>query len=465
MQSLYEELHNLLEPHRQLHLLRFWDKLSPAEHATLAGEIRQLDLATILHAAHSGGSEDHSDDALRATTPTAIRLNQPDRATWAQAACQHGVEALRAGRIGCLLVAGGQGSRLGFKHPKGMFSIGPVSGSSLFKILLEMIAATRDRYGAAVPLYLMTSPATHDETIDYLGRHQYFGLSADDVHIFCQGTLPATDAETFEVLLAAPGRIALGPDGHGGMLAALKHSGGMDDMRRRGLEHLFYFQVDNPLAPVCDPETIGAHLMAQSEYTLQVVAKRSPAERVGVVVSIDGRMRMIEYSDLPVEAAQARLPDGSLKLWAGNTAVNLFSVEFLQRMANDDASLPLHRAIKKVPHIDDAGTLVEPSRPNAIKLERFIFDLLPHAKQGLVVEVDPAVAFGPVKNAPGEPSDTPQSVQRQMAARARQWLTAAGATVADGVQMEICPRFALDAGQVAERIKPGTVVTRDTYFC
>lgn len=460
----YDELTSLLKPYGQERLLRFWDRLSPAEQSTLAREIRRLDLEPILRAARGGGSHDTSQDALRAITPPAIRLHQPDRAAWGATARSHGLEALKAGRIGCLLVAGGQGSRLGFEHPKGMFSIGPVSGASLFQILLEQIVATRDRYGAPVPLYLMTSPATHEETVAYLSQQRNFGLAEEDVHIFCQGTLPALDANTQQVLLSAPGQIALSPDGHGGMLAALKQSGGLDDMRRRGLEHLFYFQVDNPLAPVCDPETIGAHIMAGSEYSLQVIAKQDPSERVGVVVSIDGRMRMIEYSDLPAEAAAARDSSGGLKLWTGNTAVNLFAVDFLHRAAGDPQSLPLHQALKKVPFIDEQGAWIEPQQPNAIKLERFIFDLLPLAKQGLVVEVDPAVAFAPVKNAPGEPRDTPESVQRQMVALARQWLAAAGATVAEGVQVEISPRFALDAAELAAKIKPGAVIARDTYF-
>lgn len=464
MSSDYDVLNSLLKPHGQQHLLRFWNKLNTAQQQALAGEIRRLDLGGILVAARSGSGHDATHDLSRAVIPPAIRLHQPDRDTWAQSAQRRGVEALSAGKVGCLLVAGGQGSRLGFEHPKGMFSIGPVSGASLFQILLEKIVATRDRYGAAVPLFLMTSPATHNETVAYLREQGNFGLAEDDVHIFCQGTLPAIDAQTHKLLMAEPGHLSLSPDGHGGMIEALNRSGGLDALHGRGIEQLFYFQVDNPLAQVCDPETIGAHLMARSDYTLQVVNKRDPAERVGVVVLIDGQMRVVEYSDLPAEAAAERALDGGLKLWAGSIAVHMFAVDFLQRMAADLLALPLHRALKKVPYFDEQGRTVQPQQPNAIKLERFIFDLLPHAERGLVVEVDPAAAFAPVKNAPGEKIETPEYVQNYLMAQARRWLAAAGAEVAEGVRVEISPRFALDAAELATKINQGTKITRDTYF-
>jgi len=464
MASTYDELRSLLEPHGQQHVLQFWDQLDAGQQHALAEDVRRLDLVAILSAAKSTTVHDALSGLERAVTPPAVRLDQVDREDWAKAARHRGAEALAAGQVGCLLVAGGQGSRLGFDHAKGMFSIGPVSGASLFQILLEKIVATRDCYGAPVPLYLMTSPATHEETIVYLREQRNFGLADEDVHIFCQGTLPAVDAQTHQLLLASPGQLALGPDGHGGMVEALARSGGLEQMQRRGVEHLFYFQVDNPLAQVCNPETIGAHLMAESEYTLQVINKRNPGERVGVVVVIDSQMRIIEYSDLPAEAAAAPGPDGGLKFWAGSIAVHVFAVDFLRRVAADRQGLPLHRALKKVPYIDAQGRRVEPQQPNAIKLERFIFDLLPRAARGLIVEVDPASAFAAVKNAPGEKIETPEYVQEFMMAQAKRWLAAAGAQVAEGVRVEISPRFALDAEALASKIKPGTVIERDTYF-
>jgi UDP-N-acetylglucosamine/UDP-N-acetylgalactosamine diphosphorylase len=371
--------------------------------------------------------------------------------------------------VGVILVAGGQGTRLGFDHPKGMFPIGPVSHAPLFQILLEKVLARGRAAGAQIPLYLMTSPATHDETAAYLREHKNFGLADDDLRIFCQGTMPAMDAQTGKVLLADRGSISASPDGHGGMLAAMVRSGALADARRRGIRHLFYLQIDNPLVSVGDPEFLGHHLLARSELSSQVVAKRSLRDKVGNVVSVDARLRIIEYSDLnPLADAivDRRMPDGAPVYWAGSIAVHIFELDFLERMSGSASALPFHLARKAVPFVDPAtGDRVEPAKPNAIKFERFIFDLLPSAERAIVVEVDWERAFAPVKNAPGEAFDTPESVKRQMIALASEWVEQAGGKVSAGVPVEVCPLFAQDATELAGRIPPGLTVTQPCYFC
>ena len=180
----------------------------------------------------------------------------------------------------------------------------------------------------------MTSPATHEETVAFFAAHDRFGLPEEDLIVFCQGTMPAVDAQTGRVLLAAPGQIAASPDGHGGMLAALDRSGALADIERRGIRHLFYFQVDNPLVDICGREFSGYHLLAQSEFSTQVIAKRDPLDRVGNVVQVDGRLMVIEYSDLPEEAANRRNADGSLRIWAGSIAVHVMDTALLRRLAD-----------------------------------------------------------------------------------------------------------------------------------
>src|SRR5262249_47378788 len=162
-----------------------------------------------------------------------------------------------------------------------------VSNATLFQVLFEKVLAVGRRYGMEIPLYVMTSDATHFETEDYLKEQRNFGLPPENVRLFCQGVMPAVDAATGKILLAAKGHVALSPDGHGGMLAALEHSGGLADIERRGIEHLFYFQVDNPLAQVCDVIFLGYHILLPSEMTTLAIAKREPRERVGNVVAID----------------------------------------------------------------------------------------------------------------------------------------------------------------------------------
>jgi UDP-N-acetylglucosamine/UDP-N-acetylgalactosamine diphosphorylase len=345
-----------------------------------------------------------------------------------------------------------------------MFPLGPVSNRTLFQILIDLLLAVRRRYAAAIPLYVMTSPATHDDTVAFLAEHKRFGLPEQDVRFFCQGTMPAVDAATGKILLADCGEIALSPDGHGGMLEALGNSGCLADMRRRGIEQLYYGQIDNPLIQMCDPAMIGCHLLAESELTTHVVAKVDALERVGNVVTLDGKLQIIEYSDLPESAARQTDERGNLKLWAGNIAVHVFDAAFLERMLERDDALPFHRARKKVPHVDEQGRAVDPDQPNAIKFERFIFDLLPMAQNAIAVEGAAHDAFAPVKNADGEKSDTPSSARDLMIAQHASWLRSAGAKIDSGVAVEINPRFALDAEELSAKIEPGLHITKPTYF-
>jgi UDP-N-acetylglucosamine/UDP-N-acetylgalactosamine diphosphorylase len=313
--------------------------------------------------------------------------------------------------------------------------------------------------------------------VAFLAKHDRFGLPADDLFVFCQGTMPAVDARDGRVLLELPGRIATSPDGHGGMLAAMQRSGALDDAQRRGIRHLFYFQVDNPLVDICGRDFLGYHLLSDSELSSQVIAKRDPLDRVGNVVQVDGRLMVIEYSDLPEEAARRRNADGSLAIWAGSIAVHVIELGLLRRMSGGDgrqeclphcskpssAGLPFHIAHKKVACIDASGNRIEPKEPNAIKFERFIFDLMPRAQNAIVVEVDLALAFAPLKNASGAKEDTPESVRSQMCALHRNWLREAGVEVAD-VAVEISPLCALDAEQLKAKVRPGTRIDRPTYF-
>jgi len=460
------ELSGRLVPFGQEHLIAFWDDLDTAKRNSLADEIRTIDFALVDRLYR--GRHEQADIRLladRAGPPPAFRLGARQNRFAAEEARKRGVEALTAGRVGVIMVAGGQGTRLGFDHPKGLFPIGPVSGNSLLEIHIEKIVAQSRRHEVRIPLYLMTSPGTHDETLEFLREHDRFGLPPEDLRVFCQGTMPAVDAATGKILLAERGRIALSPDGHGGMLAALARSGALGDIRSRNIEHLFYLQVDNPLVDTCAPEFIGYHLLDDSEFSTQVIAKRDPLEKVGNVVEIDGKLRVIEYSDLPDEIARRRKADGSLEIWAGSIAVHVMETKLLERMVDRAEALPFHVAEKKMVHVDSAGKRVTPAEPNAIKFERFIFDLMPWADRAIVVEVDPAQHFAPLKNASSKKQDTPETVKAQMVAEHTDWLCQAGAEVAEGVAVEISPLFALDAGELAGKIPPGTRVIEPTYFC
>lgn len=449
----------------QLHLLQYWDELKESEQAGLLGQLQAIDWDVVANLAAGGASDIQKKiDFEELEPPRAFRSDDAD-ADWTVAeAVEAGTSAIKAGTVAVVMVAGGQGTRLGFEHPKGMYPIGPVSNRTLFHIFIDRIKATSQRYGVSIPLYLMTSDATHRETRDYFEAHRFFGLPAELVTIFKQGTMPAVDAATGRCLLASPSSLALSPDGHGGTLAALQQNGCLDDAERRGVKHLAYIQVDNPLAQLCDPVFLGHHLLSKSEMTTQVVKKRHPLERVGNVVRVGDEVRIVEYSDLPDELAFQKGDDGELRFWAGNIAVHWLELSFLKQSLLRADTLPYHRAIKKVPCLDSRGHLVEPATPNAVKFERFIFDLLPHAKNALVVESDPRDSFAPVKNAAGAETDTAELAKAAMCDLHRSWLAEAGVMVSDGVKVEISPHFALDSSELGNKVVRGKTITEDCFF-
>jgi UDP-N-acetylglucosamine/UDP-N-acetylgalactosamine diphosphorylase len=466
-----QTLQSRLARHGQQHLLRWTSELSDDQRRQFDSQVDAIDFDRIASLVKSHGqSAAHNEvdsielRAQRANSPASIvRLpaSSEDRDRWEQAR-RAGEELLKSGQVGAILVAGGQGTRLGFDHPKGIYPIGPVSRSSLFQILAEQVLARSRRAAKPIPYFVMTSDATHEPTVAYFAENRNFGLPRDDVYFFSQGNMPAVDAQTGQLLMADKAQLSTSPDGHGGILAALAKAGLLDVMARRGIEFLHYHQVDNPTAIVCDPVFLGFHVLFKSDMSTKVVAKRTAEERMGVVVDVDGRTQVIEYSDLPAEVARKTDDRGQLLLWAGNTAIHVFSRRFLDRIVDSDAALPFHVARKKVAYCDEQGHIVNPQKENAYKFERFIFDALPLAERALVLETDRKREFNPVKNASGD--DSPQTTQTALVALHRSWLQAAGAVCDENDPIEISPLFALDADEVRGKVKPQTRFTGPTFL-
>lgn len=364
--------------------------------------------------------------------------------------------------MGAILVAGGQGTRLGFDKPKGMYQIGAVSRATLFETLAKQVLARSRRAGRPIPYFIMTSDATHDETVAFFKEHHHFALPAGDVYFFRQGNMPAVDSESGKLLVSDDKGLCTSPDGHGGVLAALAKAGLLNEMRRRGIEFLHYHQVDNPTAIVCDPVFLGFHSVLGCEMSVKVVAKRSAQERMGVALDVDGKTQIIEYSDLPPEIAAKTDPAGSLVLWAGSTAIHVFSRRFLERLVDRQDALPFHVAHKKVAHTNAEGKLIIPAVENACKFERFIFDALPLAEKTLVLETDRAREFNPIKNATGD--DSPDTARAALGRLFHDWLRSAGAKIDSATPVEISPLFALDAEELRAKIKPGKTFTEPAFL-
>jgi UDP-N-acetylglucosamine/UDP-N-acetylgalactosamine diphosphorylase len=457
MLEVPQTLFKRLQSHNQDHVLSGWGKLTQDEREDFVNQLEVIDLSELETLFSHRKDPEYVLPSRERIQPLPVSSSEttPDERA-------RGEAALKRGEIAALVVAGGQGSRLGFEKPKGMFPIGPITGATLFQIHAEKVLALGRRYGKPIPFLVMTSPATDADTRAYFEENRYFGLNPADVIYFQQGTMPAVSASTGRLLLEKPGRLFLSPNGHGGTLTALEESGVLGKLHSRGIEHVFYFQVDNPLVKICDPGFIGRHIAGRSEVSSKVVFKDRAGEKVGVLAVLDGKCGIIEYTFLPQEMANEREADGSLRFRAGNPAIHLFTLEFLERVISTKG-LPYHVAHKNVMHFDPVSQSVVTSdgTPNALKFERFIFDALPLAERWLAVETTRSEEFSPVKNATG--SDSPDTAKADQIAIFTRWLKLAG-VMTQGHPVEISPLFALDADELKAKIPQGLIIAGPIYL-
>ncbi|MBN1810032.1 MAG: UDPGP type 1 family protein [Planctomycetes bacterium] len=462
--KLMREQRERLRKLGQEHLLAFVDELDDTGREVLVRQIAGSDIEKVLRLYErlvKGGSAAGGVppvEEIKAPPFISYPRGPEEWPAWKEAR-DAGAGILRRGEAACLMVAGGQGSRLGFDGPKGCFPIGPVTGRTLFQIQFEKVVGAGRRYGRPVPFFIMVSETNEEATREFLEGEGYFGADAGDVYFFRQENLPAVD-EDGKIVLAEKGKLFTSPNGHGGCVEALAKNGALEEMERRGAKYVSYFQVDNPLVRAVDPYFIGFHVMSGAEMSLKAVRKREPSEKVGNIVMHRGRLKVIEYSDLPDSAANLRDDRGNLVIGMGSIAIHMFSTGFLRRMASEGGGLPFHVAHKKIRRVDGDGKPVEPDRPNGYKFEMFIFDSLPAAEKATVVETMRENEFSPVKNAEGVSS--PATSRADMARVYRDWLKQAGAKGAEGeAAVEISPLVAGDAEELEEAMGGRVPAVRD----
>jgi len=353
-----------------------------------------------------------------------------------------GIKHIREGKLAAFLVAGGQGSRLGFNGPKGKFPIGPVSGKTLFHFHAEKIRAAEIKYNVPIPFLVMTSKDNHEETETFFKEQKYFGLNPDHVSLFQQNMIPSLDLNG-KLILSGFNSIFMNPDGHGGSLTALKTSGVLDKLKELKIETVSYFQVDNPLVKIIDPVFCGFHIMNTADISSKALQKLYPEEKTGVFVKFSGnRLGIVEYSDMPKDKA------GDRSYSAANPAIHLFSIQFISKLTDSGrVNLPFHTAKKKITGLVD-GTQKE---FDGYKFEQFVFDALPLTDQNVILEILREEEFAPVKNASGQ--DSPDSSRELMTALNRKWLRAKGITIPDKVkEIEMSPLTALSQDDLSENI-------------
>jgi UDP-N-acetylglucosamine/UDP-N-acetylgalactosamine diphosphorylase len=400
----------------QEHVFRFYEDLSPVAKEKFLKELDTVDLNELskIYSSVESASASFSGQ-LEAAQVKKLPVTKDDLKSFREA-FQVGEDLLKKGKVACFVVAGGQGSRLGFEGPKGAFNVKLPSEKSLFELQADQIAAASRYYNTTILWYIMTSQTNHAETVRFFEDHKYFSVKAENVRFFSQDMLPAVDKKG-KLILSAKDSLFLSPNGHGGSLLALERSGALKEMKAKGIEFISYYQVDNILIKIFDPAFIGFHAIENAELSFKMVKKRNAEEKVGVVAKQNGLLEVIEYSDLPVSEMHAKDNNGELKFWSGSIAIHLFSVNFISRIVSHGFELPYHKAEKSIPYVNEAGELITPKEKNGIKFETFVFDAIKSTKHVFLLEVDRDEEFGPVKNKDGE--DSPETARQMYMERCR----------------------------------------------
>ncbi len=387
----YTKAQELLKKHGQEHVLRFFYELDEEKKREFLRQIEDVDFEMLDVIEHPNQEKKGIITPLGAVEISEIEERKEEFV-------EEGLKAIREGKVGAILLAGGMGTRLGFDQPKGTFDIGKTRHLYIFECLINNLLEVCDVAECFVPLYIMTSEKNHEATVEFFESNNYFGYPAEDVHFFMQDMAPAVD-HNGKLLLEEKGRLATSPNGNGGWFTSLHKSGLLDDIHARGVEWLNIFAVDNVLQKIADPAFIGATILSGKESGSKVVRKASPEERVGVMCQEDGRPSIVEYYEMRPEMITQRDEAGELLYRFGVILNYLFRVDRLEDIMLNRMSV--HVVEKKIPYVDDAGNPVKPEEPNGYKFETLILDMIHMLDSNLVYEVVREKEFAPIKNLHG----------------------------------------------------------------
>lgn len=386
----YKGAENLLKQVGQSHLLKYYGELDDEKRAILLKDIEKTDFSVLKNINSSRAENRGKLSPVTAETLESIAANR-------QKYEREGLKVLSAGKVAAVLLAGGQGTRLGFDKPKGMFDIGVTRRLYIFGRHMESVKKTAALSGVNFPLFIMTSEKNDSETRAFFKQNCFFGYPEDRVFFFVQEAEPACDYDG-KIFLDEKHRVSLSPNGNGGWYGSLLKSGAGKVLKREGIEWINVFGVDNVLQKICDPAFIGATCLSGCDSSSKVVKKACAEEKVGVLCKVDGKPSIIEYYDMPEAAARLRGEDGELVYRYGVILNYLFKVGRLNAVS--EKNLPYHLAEKAIPHIEN-GVRVTPSKLNGYKFEKLVVDMISLTGDCLAYEVERNREFAPVKNKSG----------------------------------------------------------------
>ncbi|KAL5006446.1 hypothetical protein ScPMuIL_015252 [Solemya velum] len=435
-----EALTEKLEKYGQNHVLQYWESLSEPQQVALYTQLNSINYRELTSNFGNSmqylmSSTDNKLDQHLMPLPTDVcgSTSRCDSAT-ILAYQQKGLTEIGNSNVAVLLLAGGQGTRLGVNYPKGMYNVNLPSGKTLYQLQAERIYRVQELAAGVtgkpctVPWYIMTSEHTKEPTEAFFEKHDHFGLKKENVILFEQHLLPTLSFDG-RIIMESKHKISLAPDGNGGLYRALREHGIIDDMVNRGIQFLHVYCVDNILVKMADPVFIGFCLSKGVECGAKVVEKAFPTEPVGVVCKVHGQYQVVEYSEITLNTAEQRNADGRLTFNAGNICNHFFTIQFLKNVCGkkQENQLKYHVAKKKIAFINQEGQTEKPTSPNGIKMEKFVFDVFHFATSFAVWEVLREDEFSPLKNADGAAKDTPTTCRHSVFDLHRRYLLSAGA--------------------------------------
>lgn len=428
--------------HGQEHVLQYLPELGDLERKTFLEQLAdiQLDKIPSIPDLEAQIKRQEEESANQKITPLTERVAYSSDKATVEEVEPLGLEAVRKGQVAALVLAGGQGTRLGFDGPKGMYSIGLPSGRTLFQLIVERLLRLKTLSNADknIPFYVMTSPINHEETVDYFESQNCFGMDRSDIIFFQQGMLPCMDKDN-KIIMETRSRVAMAPDGNGGIYPSLEKSGSLADMEKRCIKYLHVFAIDNALVKPADPVFVGYCISQNADCGNKVCWKTDAHEKVGVVAAREGKPCVIEYSEITKEMAEERDSDGRLVFGAGNICNHFYSLDFIKNQILPNFGNLYHLAHKKIPYYDaEKKETIKPEANNGIKLETFIFDVFPLSERMAIWDVTREEEFAPVKNAPGSTSDSPDTARAAISNLAKKWVEAAGGTLAGDIESDNC---------------------------
>ena len=392
----YNEAKALLSEYGQEHLLKYYDELNESEKKSLLTQIEAIDFSIL----SSLDKNTNSPDKRGAISPiNAVKFSDIEANGDKYLEC--GLSALKDGKVAAVLLAGGQGTRLGFDKPKGMFNIGVTRELYIFQCLVNNLMKIVEQCGRWIPFVIMTSEINNKDTVNFFKEHDYFGYNSEYISFFIQDAAPSVDFNG-KIYMEGKSKISSSPNGNGGWFSSLVRSGIFDKLKSQGVEWLNVFAVDNVLQKIADPTFIGAVISSGSESGSKVVSKVSPEEMVGVMCLEENKPSIVEYYELTEKMRYQTLENNELAYKYGVILNYLFKMDTLVEI--NKTKMPVHIVEKKIPFMDENGNFIKPDKPNGYKFETLILDMIHMNKSCLPYEVVRNKEFAPVKNSTGNDS-------------------------------------------------------------